>query len=319
LSPVAGRWPSPRPSLAFRRRRLGLRGFPELSTVRRPKPLDAGPRDLVLPFKALDCALVPARAVTSSLGIRSESPFHRHAPCVSTPGSKLPSARRLPFRRAWSAFAVSRRHDGLLHTRGCRFVAPCCRSGVHRVSLAHVLHRSTRGGSGHRPMSAFPAMRFTPSEDFPSPAAAPHHCGRCLLAVTVAPRRHRGRSLGVATERDKTSDAVMLRSAEADPHVTVRVVRSPGRSRQTDAARKPACPRPRRSTIADPGSNHRRGWPAPPVLPSTSTPPGGGAAAAPLPKPRSRSFGGNPPRRSGMGARARRTSRRAAGYKALLR
>jgi hypothetical protein len=32
---------------------------------------------------------------------------------------------------------------------------------------------------------AFPAPRVIPFEEFPSSAAAPHHCGRCLLAFTA--------------------------------------------------------------------------------------------------------------------------------------
>jgi hypothetical protein len=49
---------------------------------------------------------------------------------------------------------------------------------------------AVRRRSGARdPEVAFPATRFTPFEVFPSPTAAPHHCGRCLLAVTVPPKR----------------------------------------------------------------------------------------------------------------------------------
>ena len=32
---------------------------------------------------------------------------------------------------------------------------------------------------------AFPAPRVVPFEEFPSPAAAPHHCGRCPLAIAA--------------------------------------------------------------------------------------------------------------------------------------
>jgi len=37
-------------------------------------------------------------------------------------------------------------------------------------------------------LSPFPAARFTPSEEFPSSIAVPHHCGLCPLAV-VSPAR----------------------------------------------------------------------------------------------------------------------------------
>jgi hypothetical protein len=38
-----------------------------------------------------------------------------------------------------------------------------------------------------------PAARFTPSEEFPSSIAVPHHCGLCLSCCSVAsrPRPHR--------------------------------------------------------------------------------------------------------------------------------
>jgi hypothetical protein len=44
------------------------------------------------------------------------------------------------------------------------------------------------------PSGTIPATRFTPFEDFPSPAAAPHHCGRCPPAVTVLPGSTSGRN-----------------------------------------------------------------------------------------------------------------------------
>jgi hypothetical protein len=40
-----------------------------------------------------------------------------------------------------------------------------------------------------RTTGPFPATRFIPLEEFPSTAAAPHHCGRCLLAVTTRSTR----------------------------------------------------------------------------------------------------------------------------------
>jgi hypothetical protein len=47
---------------------------------------------------------------------------------------------------------------------------------------------------------ALPATGFTPFEEFPSPAAAPHHCGRCPPVVIP-------------------NLPMKLRSARADPHV----------------------------------------------------------------------------------------------------
>jgi len=40
----------------------------------------------------------------------------------------------------------------------------------------------------------FPHARFTPFEEFPSPVAVPHHCGRCLLAVLSHRDRFKHRS-----------------------------------------------------------------------------------------------------------------------------
>jgi hypothetical protein len=72
--------------------------------------------------------------------------------------------------------------------------------GFLRVGAAGLLHPAT--GCGVRCVSRcpshlllamgtnlpFPATR-SPFEEFPSPAAVPHHCGRCLLAVSVHPFR----------------------------------------------------------------------------------------------------------------------------------
>jgi hypothetical protein len=47
---------------------------------------------------------------------------------------------------------------------------------------SRTLRSSLRMIEQHTP---FPATRFVPFEAFPSPAAVPHHCGRCLRAVVV--------------------------------------------------------------------------------------------------------------------------------------
>jgi hypothetical protein len=49
------------------------------------------------------------------------------------------------------------------------------------------MHAATAPPEGGRATGTIPATRFTPFEEFPSSAAVPHHCGRCLPAVTVLP------------------------------------------------------------------------------------------------------------------------------------
>jgi len=151
---------------------------------------------------------------SASLGVRPLAPLHRMTERVSTPpdlpgpkpGRAWPRASR--SRRTWdrpkpvpgadgatrlprSALVVSHHLDGFLHSHGCRLVASCYRSwgspafpaGRFRVPT---IHRSGLPRPGRAP--AIPAARFGPSEEFPSSAAAPHRCGRCLLAVGYPPR-----------------------------------------------------------------------------------------------------------------------------------
>jgi len=82
--------------------------------------------------------------------------------------------------------------------------------------------------------------RIVPFEEFSSPEAVPYHYVRCLLTVTASPIRppteagvvssppaEAGRRLFARTSEEVSArrtdwnlDAMMLRSAEADPHVT---------------------------------------------------------------------------------------------------
>jgi hypothetical protein len=136
-----------------------------------------------LSFRALAKALEPPCVGSSSHGIRV-SPSHRYTLCASTPGSRgslraSAATRRLMFRPR--GFSPPRR---FAPRKGRGFIAPRNRSRVRRVSCMPptraARRRRVRTGS-------VPATRFTPFEDFPSPAAVPHHCGRCLPAVTVLP------------------------------------------------------------------------------------------------------------------------------------
>jgi hypothetical protein len=149
----------------------------------RPKPRKDGLHGLVLSFRALARALEPPLVGSSSRGIRV-SPSHRHTSHTSTPRS------RSPFRSDTAKCQLTFRPRGFAPPR--RFtpreshgsVAPRNRSKVRRVSCVPPA-RATRRRLDRT--GTFPATRFTPFEDFPSPAAVPHHCGRCLPAVTVLP------------------------------------------------------------------------------------------------------------------------------------
>lgn len=122
--------------------------------------------------------LSPAPPLMRFVRIRPSADKSRARPLPEAEASIGPA---VPPAESRSAFAVSHRLDGLLRPHGRRFVAPCYQPWVRCVSrcyAARTVH--PRGGGGSRSRGAFPATRFTPSEDFPSPTAAPHHCGRCL-------------------------------------------------------------------------------------------------------------------------------------------
>jgi len=116
------------------------------------------------------------------------SPLYR--PCrVSTPACVAARFGHEDFR-----FAIPFRPRGFAPPRrlpppgGRGLVASRCQSwGSSRFLLpSSRTIRCTRqrcfGGAG-----AFPATPFTPLEEFPSTAAAPHHCGRCPRAVPSDP------------------------------------------------------------------------------------------------------------------------------------
>jgi hypothetical protein len=123
----------------------------------------------------------------------SSAPSHRHTPSASTPRSRSSlradaATRRLAFHPR--GFAPPR---WFAPRKGRGSVAPRNRSRVRRVSCVPPCRATRRrlGGTG-----SVPATRFTPFEDFPSPEAVPHHCGRCLPAVTVLPGSGPGRGRG---------------------------------------------------------------------------------------------------------------------------
>jgi len=123
---------------------------------------------------------------------------------VIRPTTDVPVARQLAgassqrpcgtTRLACSAYVVSHHLDGLLRASSRGFVAPRNRSGVRCVS--HPPGANTLASEEARvrdTATALPATRFTPSEEFPSPTAVPHRCGRCLLVVTSPPVPDAGR------------------------------------------------------------------------------------------------------------------------------
>lgn len=118
---------------------------------------------------------------------------------VSPPGAvwKLPRRRAIPEGRALFRAHRERtrrpirssrvRPRGLspprrvAPQRGCRSVAPCSGHGVHRVLR---VGPPVLGRSRFRVILARLTVR-TPLDEFPSPVAVPHHCGRCPLAVST--------------------------------------------------------------------------------------------------------------------------------------
>jgi len=73
---------------------------------------------------------------------------------------------------------------------------------VRRVSRRPSLPPKPKLGVRRLP-PPFPTTRFAPFEEYPSPVAVPHHCGRCLPAVCVLP--HLGRAVYSALPQSRCS------------------------------------------------------------------------------------------------------------------
>jgi hypothetical protein len=204
------------------------------------------------------------------------------------PGAEAPFGPTLPNAWSRSALVVSRHLDGFLRAEGRGFVAPRCQSwSSPRFSLviASVLCQPGGGFGRGTTDQSVPATRFTPFEDFPSPAAAPSHDGRCHLAVTLSPlrrpapkqrplpgapdargrlgesKRRRSEERGART-RDVEPDSVMLRSAEADPHVTEHEASSARRSRRRRLAQGLSTGPAAEATSWGERPDHRGDWPS---------------------------------------------------------
>jgi len=165
-------------------------------------------RDLLLSFRALS-SLPELLAASEEVRVHPLLGFARLPPlCRSTSDASTPGNLR------------SLRSDGairriLFHPRGfspprwlaphrrCGFVAPRCRLwGPSRfpAPVPTSLWRWVRTFRSPR--------RGTPYEEFPSSAALPHCCGRCLLAVSVRPP---GLTLPVARDFDGRREQVRWR------------------------------------------------------------------------------------------------------------
>jgi hypothetical protein len=105
-------------------------------------------------------------------------------PARPLPGAETPFGPTLPGADSRSTLVVSHHLDGFLRAEVTGLLHPATCQGFAAFCACR-LTEPPEGDSACR--SALPATRFTPFEDFPSPAAVPHHCGRCLPAVTVLP------------------------------------------------------------------------------------------------------------------------------------
>jgi hypothetical protein len=201
----------PASSLAFDRRRPGLRGFPGTRAAHRPEPVGGSPRGLHVPFRALDdCGNGSRRP--ASRGIRRMCPSVGIPVARPLPGAEAPiglvgPTHRVAFRPRGSS--PPRRFP----PRGGRgSIAPRSRTRVRRVSRctgARLPQPPEDGpGPGHSQWRS-PRRGSHPSKS--SLRRQPH---RITAAVASLPSPSRPRRAG------RRLDSMKLRSAEADPHVT---------------------------------------------------------------------------------------------------
>lgn len=100
------------------------------------------------------------------------------------PGAEAPFGPALPHADSRSALVVSHHLDGLLRNWVTGLLHPATGQGFAAFHAFRLPVPPEGDLAGRVPI---PATRFTPFEEFPSSVAAPHHCGRCLPAVTVLP------------------------------------------------------------------------------------------------------------------------------------
>ena len=106
---------------------------------------------------------------------------------MSTSRSALRLSFGLSLPSDWSrsALVVLLHFDGFLHSQATGLLHPDVSHGVRCVSDLRVPSPDSRRNASPsgRDLGDLPQQRTPPFGDFPSPIAAPHHCGRCLLAV----------------------------------------------------------------------------------------------------------------------------------------
>jgi hypothetical protein len=183
---VAGRLPSPRPP-----RPLPLPAGSPRDSLPTAAPTEAGAddlHDLGLPFEALPRALVPPRGRSSSREIRA--PLRRQEPSASTPGSKLPSARRCdaPHMFRPRGFSPPRRFAPHTAPRACCIPQPARGSSRFRSTGAGpVLPNRSWTDTVADLRSPFPRRWVShPSKSVLVDSRNRVTAVRCLLAVTGA-------------------------------------------------------------------------------------------------------------------------------------
>jgi hypothetical protein len=189
--------PAPWPGLSRRKRRVRLDRVGPSWSCAPSSERSSHPLELL--------AAAEAASSSSSLGIRPlTAPLPIDRLRVHSRRPRPPSGRRCHPSSSFRprGFSPPRR---LSPRRGCRFVAPCCRLwGSTRCPL-----RLPDRPKAPCKTVAFPAPHFIPFEEFPSSAAAPHHCGRCLPVITARPSRpnqlDRSRAHSTEVERGLSS------------------------------------------------------------------------------------------------------------------
>jgi hypothetical protein len=160
-----------------------------------------------------------------------------HPSAVRPPMRPLPEAHA-PFGptvrpiESCSALGVSHPLGGLLRIGVAGLLHPAAGYGVRRVSRcpSHPLE----GGGYERCRSP---RRGTPYEEFPSSAAVPHRCGRCLLDVSVRPP---GLTRPVARAFEERREQVRWRPSPRGPACAV--PRGPSSFRRRGAGVDPRRP-----------------------------------------------------------------------------
>jgi hypothetical protein len=229
--------------------------FPGLAPLTDRSRWCGSPRELDLPFKALERRRESALADPSSRGIRkvcplADIPTARPLPGAEAPSRepKPPSARWVPAIRSRSVLVVSHHLDGFLRAEVAGLLHPAARQGfvafhAHRGQKPEAVRRRSgaRDPRGGAPRDAVHTLRSLPFAD-----------SRAASLRPLPPCRYR------PAEAGRRSDSVMLRSAEADPHVTEHEVPS---RRRSDAGQPRTTPDGRSRTGArrGPGDQTRAG------------------------------------------------------------